>query len=89
MIDLICWTASILLSLCGAPQAYLCYKQGHARGVSHLFLGMWFWGEVLLQVYVLLKHGLDLPLLVNYWVNLFFILIIMKYKYIERKDTDL
>lgn len=84
MIELTGWLASILFSLCGAPQAWLSYKQGHSNGVSSLLLAMWGSGEALMIIYVLGKHGLDLPLLVNYLTNLIFVIIISKYKWFPR-----
>ncbi len=79
------WTAGLLFAFCGLPQAIQCYKQGHAKGVSSIFILMWLTGEILMQFYVIEKHGFDMPLLVNYWINTIFALIIVKYKYWERK----
>ena len=62
------WTASILLILCGLPQAYQCVKQGHAKGVSPTFIWMWTLGEIFGLVYVI--HKMDLPLIANYFFNL-------------------
>lgn len=84
MIEIIGWIGSTLFALCGLPQAIQCYKQGHARGVSKLFLWMWLLGEILVQYYVYSKHGMDLPLLVNYWINTVFCLVIARYMYWER-----
>lgn len=43
------------------------------------FLILWLLGEVFSMAYVLAKHGVDLPLLANYLVNLIFIIIIINY----------
>ena len=64
-IEIIGWIAGISFAVCSLPQAIECYKQKHAHGISLLFILLWLIGEVLMQVYVILKHGLDLPLLVN------------------------
>ncbi len=85
MIEVIGWIAGLLFAFCGLPQAIQCYKQGHAKGVSSTFILMWLTGEILMQVYVLEKHGFDMPLLVNYWINTIFALVIVRYKYWERK----
>lgn len=85
MIETVGWLAGLLFAFCGLPQTIQCYKQGHSRGVNGLFIWMWLIGEILMQVYVFAKHGLDLPLLVNYWINTIFVLVIVKYKYWERK----
>jgi uncharacterized protein with PQ loop repeat len=74
-----------LFAGCGFPQAFYSWKQGHSRGISSLMLWMWFFGEVLAIIYVLGKIGIDKPLLFNYTLNLVFISIILKYKYLERK----
>ena len=84
MIEAIGWVGGILFAFCGLPQAYLSYKQGHSNGVANLLLIMWGLGEVLSLIYVLLKHGLDLPLTFNYLMNLFFIVVISYYKFFPR-----
>lgn len=88
MVDFIGWAASLLFSLCGLPQAIQSYKDGHAAGVSSLFLLMWGLGEILMIVYVFAKHGLDLPLLVNYVLNLLFIAVVTKYKIFPRRKDE-
>ena len=35
MTDLIGWASQLLFMLSAAPQAYKCFVQGHARGLSH------------------------------------------------------
>ena len=84
LIEIIGWLAGICFAFCGFPQALLSYKQGHSKGVSEPFLWLWMGGEVLMTVYVMNKHGWDLPLLLNYWVNGAFLCMIMKYKYFPR-----
>lgn len=88
MIDLIGWVASALFTLCAAPQAYQCWRNGHADGISRPFIWMWFIGEILIQIYVLGKHGLDLPLLTNYWGNTIFVAIILKFMYYPRRGVN-
>jgi len=81
MTDIIGWISSILFGLCAVPQAWQSYKTGNSEGVNMMFLWLWLLGEMFAQVYVYQKHGLDMPLLVNYWFNMILIMIIMKYKY--------
>lgn len=88
MIEIVGWVAGLLFAFCGAPQAYKSYKEGHSSGISSLLLWMWGSGELLMIVYVLGKHGLDLPLLVNYIMNLFFVLIITKYKIFPKEGKN-
>jgi uncharacterized protein with PQ loop repeat len=84
MIDLtlIGYIGGILLAICGAPQAYLSYKQGHSDGISILFLLMWSLGEIFTLIYIIPK--IDIPLLLNYTSNLVFLLIIWRYKIFRR-----
>lgn len=84
MIEVIGWVASFLFAFCGAPQAYKSYKEGHSDGVSGGLIWMWLIGELLMQIYVYLKHGFDMPLLVNYWINTLFVFVIIKFKYFKR-----
>ena len=84
-IDIIGWTGSILFAICGIPQAYQCWKQKHANGLSWAFLLTWFSGEILTLLYICLKPTLDIPLIFNYTFNLAALLIIFYYK-IFKKD---
>lgn len=87
MMAVIGWLGSFMFCFCGLPQAWACYREGHAKGLSHGFLWMWFFGEVFTLVYVLaldVSAGSTKPLLTNYFVNLAFLLVIMRYKYFPR-----
>ena len=80
--ELIGWTGAILFAICGLPQAIQCAREGHARGLNWFFLLAWFWGEILTIIYVWPKA--DYPLLFNYFLNLVFLLVIIRYKIWER-----
>jgi len=80
MIELIGWTSQILFMISAAPQAIKCWQQGHAHGLSHGMLWLWFTGEILALVYGLLAV-LPLPIIINYCVNGIFMLIIMYFRY--------
>lgn len=73
------WIASVLFALCGAPQAWMSFKTKHSDGISWLMLIFWFVGELLMMVYVLVNY-LDVPLMVNYICNLFFVGVMIWYK---------
>ena len=89
MVEVIGWIASLLFALCGVPQAIACYRQGHAEGISKLFMWTWFVAEILMQDKVLSNHGWDMPLLVNYWFNTIVVGIILKYVYFPKpKNTS-
>jgi uncharacterized protein with PQ loop repeat len=84
MIETIGWISAACFALCGLPQAIKSYKDGNSDGIAALMLWLWTIGEVLAIWYVLGKHGMDLPLLTNYVVNLIFLTIILRYKYYTR-----
>lgn len=85
MLDIIGWISGFLFAFCGLPQAIKSVRDGNSYGISNLFLLMWTLGEILAIIYVYCKHGLDLPLLFNYCVNLIFLVIIIRYKIFPRK----
>ena len=84
MLEVIGWIGSICFSLCALPQALLCLRQGHARGCDAGFLLLWFIGEVASLIYIIPQDVL--PVLFNYIVNLLFLVVILRYKFWERRD---
>lgn len=85
--ELIGWVGAMLFAICGLPQAIECYKQGHSRGLNWFFLGAWLGGEMLTIIYVWPKA--DYPLLANYFMNLVFLSVMLKFKIWERKQAQL
>jgi len=79
MITTIGWIGSLLLSFSGMPQAFQCWKQGHARGLSIWTLSMWFTGEVCFVIATLGELGWVPWLLTNYLLNLLFISVMLRY----------
>ena len=77
------WVGSILFAICGLPQAIQCARDGHSRGLNWFFLLAWLGGEVLTIAYVWPKQ--DWPLLANYFANMGFLLVMLRYKIWERK----
>lgn len=75
------WLGSLLLSICGIPQAIRCIKTGNATGMSNMFIWMWFWGEVFTLYYILSFEKVSLPLVVNYSANISSLIVIIYYKY--------
>jgi len=73
------WIGSIMLAICGLPQAYKSYKDKHSDGISWGFLFLWGFGELFTLAYIVPKF--DYPLILNYSINLIFIGIIVKYKF--------
>ena len=78
------WLGSTCLALCGFPQAWLSWKQGHSSGVSSGLLILWSVGEVLTLFYVLEKA--DAPLIFNYASNLAALSIICYYRWRPRQS---
>lgn len=79
LIEVMGWVGSTLFAACAFPQAVKTYKDGHAEGLSWLFLLMWFFGEILTAAYVMLT-SMSIPLLANYGANFILLVIILKYK---------
>jgi len=81
------WIGSLLLALCGLPQAIKTYQTKRADDLSWWFLGMWGGGEILTFIYVLNSNIADgayqYPLLVNYVINFIIIkyLVYVKWNY--------
>lgn len=73
------WLGSICLAICGVPQAWMSFKEKHSHGISWGFLLLWAFGEIFALAYVYDK--LDLPLLLNYSVNILILAIILYYKF--------
>ena len=72
---------AICFAICGLPLAIQVVQQGHANGVSGIFLLLWLIGEIFTLFYVYNKHRVDLILILNYVLNLAFIAVIVYYKF--------
>ncbi len=83
MLEFIGWLGGILLAICGVPQAYKSWKEGHSDGISWGFIWLWFFGEILVLIYVFPK--LLIPLILNYSLNVIVIMVIIWYKWYPRK----
>jgi uncharacterized protein with PQ loop repeat len=82
-LTLVGWVGSILLGICGLPQALKCTKEGHACGLSWGFLFCWFFGELFTIFYVIPTK--NYPLIFNYSFNIVLLIIMLKYKIKPRK----
>lgn len=85
-LEMMGWAGSLLFAICGLPQAIDCYRSGHARGLNWFFLLAWLGGEVFTIAYVWPKA--DYPLLANYFMNLVFVVIMLKFKIWERQPKE-
>ena len=88
MIEVIGWIGSLCFSLCVVPQCISCYKDKHAQGISVWFLLLWFVGEILSAVYVILTIH-SAPIILNYAVNFCGLLIIIYYKIWGKRSSFL
>lgn len=80
------WLGSICLAICGIPQAWMSYKEKHSEGISWAFLLLWAFGELFALAYVYDK--LDLPLLLNYSVNILILAVILYFKVRPSNTVD-
>jgi len=78
MFELSGWLGGFLLAICGFPQMVKSIRDGNSKGIDWTFLIFWFSGEILTLIYVMPKK--DLPLILNYIVNIIFVLVIGYYK---------
>ena len=85
MLEVIGWIGGAAFALCGAPQAWHCWKNKTAAGVSWGFLGLWFLGEICSLIYVY-PTG-KLPLIVNYMLNIVFTGLILRYKFKDMENN--
>lgn len=83
MIEVFGWVSSIFLALCGVPQAWKCFKEKHARGISWGFILLWFAGEIVGLVYTISIGAY--PLIANYSFNTLVTFVILYYKIKEKK----
>ena len=85
MVSFLGYLGGLLLALCALPQLFLCYRTKSAKGLSWGLLTMWYLGEVLTLSYIIMKHGFDLPLTLNYVCNILILTVIIHYKIKEIK----
>ena len=77
---------SLLLALCGLPEALSARKKGRCD-VGYGFLCMWLLGEILVLLYNHMLHQ-DMWLYINYLLNICFIVIMLRYKVFPRREND-
>ena len=83
MMEIIGWVGTFCFAVCGMPQAWQCYREGHSRGLSWSFLLLWAGGEVFTITYLWPKQ--DWVLLTNYLLNSVSLILMLRYKIWERK----
>jgi len=87
------WTGNILFAICGIPQVIKTYRSKSAKDLSLLFLWLWFVGELLTFIYIVvgdLETAIfHYPLYFNYIVNIFMVCFLLYAKYIYPEKFDL
>jgi uncharacterized protein with PQ loop repeat len=83
VIEVIGYSGALLLAVCALPQMIMSIRQGHARGISHLFLLSWYVGELLMLAFCVATIGIGGPLFWNYLANTLMLSVIVRYKYLE------
>jgi uncharacterized protein with PQ loop repeat len=73
------WIGSLCLAFSGMPQAFQCWRQGHARGLSIITLCLWLVGEVCYIVATIGTFGMVAWLLTNYILNLICVSVMIRY----------
>ncbi|MBN2635032.1 MAG: PQ-loop repeat-containing protein [Prolixibacteraceae bacterium] len=81
------WIGNILFAVCAIPQVAKTFRTKSVKDLSIIFLWMWFAGELLTFVYIVIgdmeTSSFHIPLYFNYVVNIFLacFLIFAKYTY--------
>ena len=83
--ELFGWIGAVFMGGCAIPQAWQSIKDGHTRGLNWGFLGSWFIGECAMLIYILPMN--DMALSFNYVLNFFLLLVMLRYKIVERKPN--
>ena len=87
LFEIMGWIGSILLAICGIPQAIMSFKDKNSDGISWAFLLLWAFGEIFALAYVYDK--LDIPLLLNYSVNMLTLAVILYYRICPTREKSL
>ena len=74
------WLGSLLLGLCGLPQAVKSYKDKHSHGLDTYYLLFWTIGEILTLIAVGRDDVRLVYLFFNYLANLLFLSVMWYYK---------
>ena len=86
MIEVIGYIGCMAFALCGLPQVIHCWKAGNAKGLSVYCLSLWMLGEVCYFISTWATFGFVLWLMLNYILNIFWLLIIFYYVMSPRHD---
>ena len=88
MPEIVGWLGAVLLAVCGAPQAFKSFREGHSRGVSPSFLALWLGGELCFLYSTIAKLGVVSWLVFNYLGNIAFVLVIIYFAIFPKSDAS-
>ena len=83
--QIIGWIGSLAFTLCAFPQTVQCWRQGHAKGFSPIFLVIWLMGGVCMMIAVPLQYGWVPWLMMSYIGNTLCVIIILRYYLFPRE----
>ena len=87
------WIGNILFSIFGIPQVIKTFRTKSAKDLSLLFLWLWFAGELLTFLYIVIGDletaSFHFPLYFNYIVNIFMACFLLYAKYMYPKKFNL
>jgi uncharacterized protein with PQ loop repeat len=87
------WIGNILFAICAIPQVVKTYKTKRTKDLSVLFLWLWFFGELLTFIYIVVgdieASSLHLPLYLNYIINIVLASFLVYAKYVYPKKYNL
>ncbi len=73
------WIGSIMLSICGLPQAWESFRTKNSNGISWGFILLWLFGEIFALLYVV--HKQEYPIIFNCILNTLIVSVIFYYKW--------
>jgi uncharacterized protein with PQ loop repeat len=76
--EIVGWLGSVMLSICGLPQAIECYKKKNSDGISWMFILLWLFGEIFALIYAV--HIKETPIVFNCALNSVIVFVIFYYK---------
>lgn len=83
------WIGNILFAICAIPQVIKTFRSKKTEDLSVLFLWLWFSGELLTFIYIVIgdleTNTFHLPLYLNYIVNIFLASFLVYAKYLYPK----
>ena len=80
LLEILGWLGAGILGVRAMPQAYKCWKQGHADGISKSFLWLWIFGQLFMLAHFSLGAS-SISMVVYSIYVLIVVSIIMWFKY--------